>query len=144
MEYEYAIGEFSLITGISIYALRYYEKEGLIIPERKENGRRLYTDGDVSWIEFIKRLKDTGMPIKEIQKYARLRAKGDSTLEERMEMLIQHQAFLKEEIAAMQENLINLDDKISYYKTEIKKKQQNRDLCHCPGDEKGFSGQKAK
>ena len=34
---------------------------------------------------FIKRLKETGMPIKEIKKYAVLRAKGDDTLSERME-----------------------------------------------------------
>jgi len=120
----YAIGEFSSITGISIYTLRYYEKENLIIPERGESGRRLYSDGDISWIQFIKRLKDTGMPIRKIQKYARLRAEGDSTLEERMEMLIQHRAVLKDEIAAMQEHFSNLDDKISYYKTEIKKKHQ--------------------
>jgi hypothetical protein len=39
-------------------------------------------------------------------------------------MLMQHRAILKDEIAAMQEHLTNLDDKISYYKTEIKKKQQ--------------------
>ena len=119
---EYAIGEFSSITGISIHTLRYYEKEGLIIPERKENGRRCYSNGDVAWIQFIKRLKDTYMPIKEIQKYARLRAKGDSTLEERMEMLIQHRAVLKEEITTMQAHLNKLDDKISHYEREIKKK----------------------
>ncbi len=118
----YAIGEFSLITGISIYTLRYYEKEGLIIPERKRNGRRLYSDNDITWIQFIKRLKDTGMPIKKIQKYAQLRAQGDSTLEERMEMLIKHRGILKKEIDAMQEHLTNLDDKISYYKTEYGRK----------------------
>lgn len=118
----YAIGEFSSITGISIYTLRYYEKESLIIPKRRENGRRLYSDADISWIQFIKRLKDTGMPIKGIQKYALLRAKGDRTLKERMEMLIQHREVLKDEIAVMQENLTNLDDKIVYYQLEIKKK----------------------
>ena len=118
----YAIGEFSSISGISIHTLRYYEKESLIIPKRKENGRRSYSDGDIAWIQFIKRLKDTGMPIKEIQKYAVLRAKGDSTLEDRMEMLIQHRAVLKNEIAAMQESLNKLDDKIDYYKMEIEKK----------------------
>lgn len=117
----YAIGEFSSITGISIYTLRYYEKESLITPERKENGRRVYSDGDILWIQFIKRLKDTGMPIREIKKYARLRAKGGSTLEARMEMLGRHRAVLQNEIAAMQENLDKLDDKIDYYKVEIKK-----------------------
>lgn len=64
------------------------------------------------------------MPIKEIQKYAQLRALGDGTLEERMEMLIQHRTALKEEIAAMQEHLDNLQNKISYYKTEINKKHK--------------------
>ncbi|GHT02230.1 MerR family transcriptional regulator [Synergistales bacterium] len=120
----YAIGEFSSITGMGIHTLRYYEKENLIIPERKENGRRYYSDGDILWIQFIKRLKDTDMPIKEIQKYAGLRTQGDNTLEERMEMLIHHRAALKEKIVAMQEHLENLDNKISYYKTEIKKKHQ--------------------
>ena len=119
----YAIGEFSSITGISIHTLRYYERESLILPERKENGRRCYSDGDVAWIQFIRRLKETDMPIKEIQKYARLRAKGDSTLGERMEMLIQHRAILTKQIAVMQEHLNNLDNKISYYKMEIKRKQ---------------------
>lgn len=121
----YAIGEFSSITGISIYTLRYYEKENLIIPKRKENGRRFYSDSDITWIQFIKRLKDTGMPIKEIQKYAQLRAKGDCTIEKRMEMLIQHRAILKEEMAAMQEHLTNLDDKINHYKIEINKKRKS-------------------
>jgi len=119
---EYAIGEFSSTTGISIYTLRYYEKEGLIVPGRKWNGRRCYSDADMAWIQFIKRLKDTGMPIKEIQKYARLRAKGDGTLKERMEMLVQHRAALTKEIAAMQEHLVKLDDKIKFYREEIRKK----------------------
>lgn len=101
----YAIGEFSSITGISIYTLRYYEKEDLIIPQRRENGRRLYSDADITWLQFVKRLKDTDMPIKKIKKYAELRAKGDSTLAERMEILMQHQTVLKGEIAAMQEHL---------------------------------------
>ncbi|MGE7824979.1 MerR family transcriptional regulator [Paenibacillus sp. NPDC093718] len=123
---EYIISEFSAITGISIYTLRYYEKEKLIIPNRKENGRRCYSDGDITWIQFIKRLKDTGMPIKEIQKYAELRAKGDTTLVERMEMLVQHRVVLKEKTVKLLEHLDNLDDKISYYQTEINKENLNK------------------
>lgn len=115
----YSIGEFSAITGISIHTLRYYEKERLIIPARKDNGRRCYSEKDVSWIQFIKRLKDTNMPIKKIQKYAELRAKGDSTMIARMEMLIEHRAILKEDIAKQQEHLNNLDEKIEYYQREI-------------------------
>ncbi|KRE23284.1 MerR family transcriptional regulator [Paenibacillus sp. Soil522] len=120
----YSIGKFSNITGIGIHALRYYEKERLIIPNRKDNGRRCYSDNDMTWIQFIKRLKDTGMPIKEIQKYAELRAQGDSTMIERMEMLMAHKAALKNQIAQLKEHLDNLDNKIDFYKTEIVEKQQ--------------------
>lgn len=56
---EYTIGEFSALTNLGIHTLRYYEKENLISPKRKENGRRLYSENDVNWIQFIMRLKDT-------------------------------------------------------------------------------------
>lgn len=120
----YTIGEFSALTNLGIHTLRYYEKENLISPERKENGRRLYSENDVNWIQFIKRLKDTGMPIKEIQKYAAFRAVGASTLTERMEMLIKHRAALNEEILKLQEHLEKLDSKIGYYQGEIEKNAQ--------------------
>ena len=117
---DYSIGEFSKLTNISIYTLRYYEKEELIVPNRKENGRRYYSEKDVIWMEFIRRLKDTNMPIKEIQKYAKLRAAGESTMNERMEMLIKHRTALKEEIAKSNDHLEKLNDKINYYKEAIK------------------------
>ena len=56
------------------------------------------------------------MPIKEIQEYAKLRTNGDSTMSERMEMLIKHRAALKEKITKSNEHLKNLNDKINYYK----------------------------
>lgn len=118
----YSIGEFSIITGVSIHTLRYYEKEKLILPERKDNGRRCYTEEDTNWIHFIKRLKETGMPIREIQKYARLRAEGDSTMIDRREMLKKHRVFIEERINEWQEYLRNLNEKIEYYQTEINKR----------------------
>lgn len=120
----YSIGEFSRITNISIYTLRYYEKENLIAPDRNKNGRRYYSKKDISWIQFINRLKATNMPIKEIQKYARLRAKGDSTMNERMELLLKHKTVLIKEIEKSQEYLKKLDDKINYYKTAIDEQKQ--------------------
>ena len=116
---EYSIGDFSKLTGLGIHTLRYYEHEGLIVPERNSSNRRRYSDKDLTWIEFIKRLKDTGMPIKEIRHYAELRAAGDSTLFERMEMLVQHRQALNEQIAQLQEHKTKLDEKIEFYRKEI-------------------------
>ena len=122
---EYSIGDFSKLTGLSIHTLRYYEHEGLIAPERNSSNRRCYSDKDFTWIEFIKRLKDTGMPIKEIRHYAKLRADGNPTLSERMEMLVQHRQALNEQIAQLQEHKIKLDEKIEFYKKEIERVQKN-------------------
>ncbi len=122
---EYSIGEFSKLTNLGIHTLRYYEHEGLITPERNSSNRRRYSDQDLTWIEFIKRLKDTGMPIKEIKHYARLRAKGDPTLFERMEMLARHRLALNEQISQLQEHKIKLDEKIEFYQKEIERIQNS-------------------
>lgn len=119
---DYSIGEFSKITEISIYTLRYYESEHLIKPDRKSNGRRVYKEKDITWIQFIKRLKDTGMPIKEIKKYAELRSDGESTMTERMIMLTHHKKKLEGEIDILNEHLEKLKEKIIYYEGQIKNK----------------------
>lgn len=118
---EYSIGEFSKLTNLGIHTLRYYEHENLITPKRNSSNRRCYSDKDLAWIEFIKRLKDTGMPIKEIQCYAELRAEGDLTLNARMEMLTVHRDSLNEQIKALQEHMAKLDDKIDFYRQEIER-----------------------
>lgn len=61
---EYSIGEFSRLTNLGIHTLRYYEYENLITPKRNSSNRRCYSDKDLAWIEFIKRLKDTGCRLK--------------------------------------------------------------------------------
>ncbi len=122
---DYSIGEFSKVTGLGIHTLRYYEHENLIIPLRNTSNRRRYSEKDITWIAFIKRLKATGMPIKEIKKYAALRAKGDVTLSERMEMLIQHRQSLNEQIRQLQEHEAMLDEKIVFYRQEIEGHQED-------------------
>lgn len=118
---KYSIGEFSKLTNLGIHTLRYYEQEHLITPERNSSNRRCYSDQDLAWVEFIKRLKDTGMPIKEIQNYAKLRAAGDSTMNERMEMLTAHREALREQIKLLQNHMEKLDGKIDYYRAEIQR-----------------------
>ena len=116
---EYSIGEFSKLTRLGIHTLRYYEHENLITPGRNSSNRRCYTDKDLAWIDFIKHLKDTGMPIKEIQHYAELRANGEATLSARMEMLISHRKALNEQITQLKEHMGKLDEKIEFYQRKI-------------------------
>ncbi len=65
------------------------------------------------------------MPIKEIKQCAELRAEGDATLSERMEMLIQHRQALKEQIRRLQEHEAKLDEKIAFYQQEIEGRRED-------------------
>ena len=113
------IGEISKAAGISEYTLRYYEKKELIRVKRDAIGRRCYDESDIEWIKFIKRLKDTGMLLKDIKKYSRLRYEGNATMSERLQMLEIHRDYVLEQQKKWAGYLDNLDDKIAFYKGSI-------------------------
>lgn len=121
----YSIGQFSEIVHLSIDTLRYYEKEGLIFVSRDASGRRSYSEKDINWILFLMRLKETGMPIKEIRRYAELRYQGDATLKERMALLKQHRLSVLSEKEKWERNLQNLDEKIETYEQKITALQED-------------------
>ena len=64
------IGAMARRTGLTESTLRYYEKKGLIHVARDGGGRRDYDEGDVAWIAFLCRLKETGMLLRDIRRYA--------------------------------------------------------------------------
>jgi DNA-binding transcriptional MerR regulator len=115
----YSIGEFSKITDLSAPTLRYYEQEQLIVVSRDSSGRRYYTEKDIDWILFIKKLKDTGMPINAIREYAVLRYQGDSTMQRRLEILKNHKIRVIREKAKWDINLQNLEEKIKVYQQRL-------------------------
>ena len=109
------IQEVARQTGLSTYTLRYYERVGLIHPiDREQNTHRRYTADDVGWIDFLTKLRATGMSIKDMQRYAELQRRGDDTLPERVEMLKALRDQVEERIQELNEHL-----KLVYYKIEI-------------------------
>ncbi len=118
------IGELAKATNISEHTLRYYEKRNLIRVERDSVGRRCYQDSDIEWVKFIKRLKDTGMLLKDIERYSQLRYQGDSTMQERLFMLLEHRLYVLEQRKKWDEYLENLDQKITFYKNAIYGKKE--------------------
>lgn len=120
------IGEFSRICGLSVDTLRYYEKLGLLRGIRRDRGgRREFRERDLSWIAFVKRLKDTDMPLTEILRYADLREQGDRTLEERKALLCVHAQRLMDSIIEQQSALRALQDKIQFYEQETKRSKSS-------------------
>ena len=99
------------------HTLRYYERVGLIQPVgRAHNGHRRYSEADEAWIQFLHCMRATSMPIREMQRYAELREKGDATSLERRQILEDHQAGIAAQIVELQQAHALLTHKIANYK----------------------------
>lgn len=116
MDTNYTIKDVSKITGLSASNIRYYEKEGLIDGVKRNDANvRIFTQNDVNWIDFLAKLKNMEMPINMMKQYAYLRAKGDSTIGQRMALLSKHKESMFVKIVGIQENIALLDRKIKIY-----------------------------
>ncbi|MCX4275467.1 MAG: MerR family transcriptional regulator [Candidatus Gastranaerophilales bacterium] len=120
------ISEVSKKYDISPDTLRYYEKEGLL-PNVKKNasGIREYSEADCGWVEFIKCMRGAGLSIEVLARYIELFYKGDSTKEERKNILIEERAKLIEKRDTIQATIERLDYKIKVYdKTMVQKEKE--------------------
>ncbi len=82
------------------------------------SGHRQYSESDVGWLDFMRCLRSTGMPIREVKRYAELFAQGDCTLAERRALLEAHRRRIEENIREWTHNLDAIKYKIAYY-TEL-------------------------
>src|SRR5919108_6370603 len=118
------IQEVSQATGLSTHTLRYYERIGLIHSiEREANSHRHYTSDDVGWIEFLLKLRATGMSIKDMRRYAELQRQGDVTLPERVEMLRSLRDNVEARIEELNEHLKLIYHKIKFYQKIVEEKE---------------------
>jgi DNA-binding transcriptional MerR regulator len=110
------IGELAKRSGLTGHTIRYYERIGLLPRARRDrSGQRDYDDAILAWIEFLGRLKTTGMPIREMLVYARLRSEGASTTDERRALLERHRVGVRRRLSELQASLLVLDEKIAGY-----------------------------
>ncbi|KRA13887.1 MerR family transcriptional regulator [Acidovorax sp. Root568] len=110
------IAEVAERTDLTAHTLRYYERAGLIAPvARAPGGQRRYAASDMEWIGFLLRLRETQMPIGQMQAFARLRSEGNATAPERRQLLEQHLAQVLATITTMQQAAQALQAKIAHY-----------------------------
>ena len=115
------IAEVSERTKLSTDTLRYYERAGLIERVGRTTGnQRRYASADLAWLQFLLRLRETGMSIADMQRFARLRAAGDQSIPDRISLLHDHAQVLASHIRALQQNALALDDKIAHYEQQLK------------------------
>jgi len=116
----YSISEVAKKLNLSVYTLRYYDKEGLIpFVERTPSGTRAFKDSDIDALKVIECLKATGMPIKEIKTFIDWCSDGDSTLQQRYDMFLDRKAHVEAQMDELKKTMEIIDHKCFYYKTAL-------------------------
>lgn len=102
--------------GISAHTLRFYDKEGLL-PNvgRDEHGNRRFTDNDLQWLSLLQCLKNTGVSLKDIKRFAECTTIGDDTIDERLALFESQTENVKCQIAELKRYLNLLKYKLAFY-----------------------------
>ncbi|ODA40459.1 MerR family transcriptional regulator [Desulfosporosinus sp. BG] len=104
--------------------LRYYERIGLIPHvNRNKSGIRDYTEEDCRWVEFIKCMRNAGLPIEALIEYVALFQQGNETTQARKELLTEQRKQLIQRMEDMQKTLERLNYKIESYEQSVVKKE---------------------
>jgi DNA-binding transcriptional MerR regulator len=109
------IAEVAEHTGVTAHTLRYYERIGLIEVPRDPAGRRRYHVTEVGRVVFISRLRQTAMPIRDIQAYFRLVAAGPGNEDQRLALLERHRDQVRAQLAELRSSLSVIDFKVAMY-----------------------------
>ena len=115
------IAEAAERSGLTSHTLRYYERDGLMLfpVERSSTGHRRYTDRDLTWIEMITRLRSTGMPMRDVRRYAELVRAGAGNEAERLDLLKAHRDRVERQLAEVTGHLRAIDHKIGLYEGKL-------------------------
>ncbi|WP_196590952.1 MerR family transcriptional regulator [Pectinatus frisingensis] len=122
----FKIGEAARRTGLSIYTIRYYDKEKLLsFLKRDKNGQRIFDEDGLLYLGMICCLKDTGMPIKDIRHFIEWSMAGETTIDKRECLLREHKQKILEKIVKMNGQLSQVENKLKMYARQ--KKSINND-----------------
>lgn len=114
------IADAAKASGLSAHALRYYERAGLLDPiDRNESGHRRYREKDLGLIRFLTKLRATGMPIREVRRYAEMLWRGEDSNAERLALLEAHRETVLARLEETARNLELIEWKINLYREQL-------------------------
>lgn len=129
-----SIGQVSERTGLSVHALRFYEHEGLFVNavQRGPGGRRVYSEGDVDWLNVCIILRTSGMPLTVLRRYTDLVREGAGNEEERLALMREQQEHVTDRIGRLAESLDLISFKVRVYEDLVDQGGDAAHECHAP------------
>lgn len=121
MTQSFTIGQAAELTGLSIHTLRFYEHENLMVSTvaRTSSGRRRYTQTDIDWLTICTRLRESGMPLAQLGEFAALVRQGPGNEAQRLQLLREHEAHVRSQLASLQHCLDVIEMKVAVYENQV-------------------------
>lgn len=112
----YSVKETAEIVGLTEHTIRFYTDKGLV-PNvtRDRNNNRLFDEESINWLTGVKYLKECGMSIEAIKDYVDLCLEGNSTIEQRYQIVLRQKTVAEEQLRSAQERIEYLNAKIAFY-----------------------------
>ncbi|ULR51249.1 MerR family transcriptional regulator [Streptomyces deccanensis] len=106
------IGEVARGAGVSVRAVRYYEQQGLLVPERSPSGQRLYRQDAIALVRFFQQMFAAGLTSRRITELMPCWASGHTDAGQRA-MLRAERERIQAQIDDLQAALDHLDKVIA-------------------------------
>jgi DNA-binding transcriptional MerR regulator len=122
LEERLSIGEVARRTGLTVHALRFYEREGLLLTQhvaRGTSGHRRYSEQEVYWLRICIKLRRSGMPLAKIRRFAELVREGPGNEQQRLELLREQQRHVESQLAELEECLRIINRKVGIYEEHL-------------------------
>lgn len=119
---ELGIGDVARRTGLTVHALRFYEREGLLLSQqvpRGAGGHRRYSPRDVNWLAICIKLRASGMPLAKIRRFAELVREGPGNEPQRLDLLREQQRHVEHQLAELEECLRIISRKVGVYEQRL-------------------------
>jgi DNA-binding transcriptional MerR regulator len=115
------IGQAADRTGLSVHTLRFYEREGLLpsAVRRGPDGRRVYTEDDLEWLQICASFRASGMPLATISRYAGLVRQGTGNEADRLALLREHEQRVTAQIGDLTRCLDLITYKVKVYSERV-------------------------
>jgi DNA-binding transcriptional MerR regulator len=126
------IGQVAQETGLSIDAIRFYERQGLLKrPLRTEGGFRLFSIGDIETLKFVRKVQELGFSLNEIRELLILRTDHVPACSHIQGLLDQKLTAVREKIAELQNLERGLKRALRKCKREARTAPPGHEEC-CP------------
>src|SRR5271170_6842983 len=124
------IGQVAQRTGLSVDAIRFYEKSGLLPrPARTQGGYRLYEEREVADLEFIQRAQHLGFSLNEIRELFSIQRHPHEVCVHVRDLIAQKLDIVRAKVAELQRMETELAGALRKCRTALRQPSIHQDSC---------------